>query len=302
MRGWREAEDAARTSRDEDFSRGRKVKKKSSKLAKGLAITGIIATLLSGAKVEWKEDTPASYTPAGYGYETVSTDYTVLDYTLDGSIGGQVTQDSIINVLQFGDYCINTGGMVINSNSLLSGNNSTVRDGECQITGISVVDRRTNRILASANVNNGNVSDEVRSAPFGDFINNALRDNGLNRQDVAIRFHLGRVRDDYEGIPMRNHGWIDSSQYFDSRCYDEAIWRRALMSLAHLEGTIYGFTGDSIVINGVTIPVKGPNGEFLAPGTKVVGSNGHEYVINSLNYKYRQHVYLFHYKLINLFH
>lgn len=279
----RRAEEEARRSRDEDFSRGRKVKKKSGKLAKGLAICGIIFTILSPLRVGYKEATPAEYIPAGYRYETVSTDNTVLDYSVDGTLGGIASPDVIVDVLGFGDYVINTGGMVINSNSLLSGSQSRIRDGECQITGISVVDNRTNRILAFANVNQDNVPDDVRGANFGTYIGNVLRENGINRSDVSIRFHLGRVRDDYEGIVMRNHGWVDSTQLYNGRCYDEAIMQRAVLSQANLTGTINYFEGDSIVINGVTIPVKGADGRFFAPGTKVVGSNGHEYIINSLN-------------------
>ena len=261
----RRAEEAARHSDDSDLN-GRKVKgKKKTKWATILLVFTLIALLNSGHYIERTAPTEAMTIPASEGWEMVSTDETKVDYKLN--IDGRIYTDAIISALRLGDTAINTSGMVVNSNSLLIGDNEIANKPEYQIMGISIVDVASGRILRSDDLTRETVSEDVLNSNFGTYLSDTLRMTGKDRSQVRIRILLGQK------------GWIDIDDYISHHCYDDAIIERA----RYMEGTAYD-SGDYITLNnGARIPVKGPDGSYYPSGTIVRDANGVQYRILSLN-------------------
>ena len=264
----RAAEEAARHSDDRRVNRRKVVKKKKTKGAAIILALTLFFLGMSGHRLEVKDATEAAYIPPTAGWEQVVKDETQVDYRLNAGVDGRISADAVIDVLRLRDYAINTSGIVVNSNSLLIGNSETLQKSEYQIMGISVVDASSGRILESADLNRGVVSEDVLNSNFGTFINNTLTKHKKSRDQVRIRICLG------------NRGWCDIDEYISHHCYDEAIIERA----RYLEGTVYDFTGDYLTLSsGATIRIKGTDGRFFSPGTRVKDSNGFEYEIVSLN-------------------
>ena len=108
-----------------------------------------------------------------------------------------------------------------------------------------------------------------------------IMENNLTLEDVQIRLHIGNTADN------TRTGWIDISELIKEDQVERQVESQEMVVTANYDGVQENFNGSTIEIDTadgkVTLNVVDANGNLLAPGSIVVGSDGKEYQIGSLN-------------------
>ena len=115
---------------------------------------------------------------------------------------------------------------------------------------------------------------ELSGINLNDFVNQVCQKHNLDPSKVKVRVHLGINPD------ITRLGWIDVTDLItkDDLSVEETITKE------HFSGYIENFQGNTITLeNGVTLKITDDNGNFLPAHSKVIGSDGQEYEIDSLN-------------------
>lgn len=256
-------------AKDEENYLIRITKKYKNKLSKFLLGAAIVATLASGFNVT---DNIIMQRMIDY------SSHTRVQYDIEQNTDIEKMAYKIISDLDMGDLIYAKEGLTLNTNSRLDGVNKTFGKeftkenklpGDYAITGFSIV--KDGEIVEYIE----NFNNEPLQKNLGCFIDETLKTHNLTIDDVNIRIHLGSSADKTRG------GWCDVSDIIT----EDYIQEQAIESTKY-KGTISNFESNSIslqTLNGkVTIPVKDDNGNFIANGTKVTGSDGREYIINNL--------------------
>lgn len=168
-------------------------------------------------------------------------------------------------------------GDTLYSNSHLTGNKAVIgnglrQEGNYQISGVSIV--------CNGHIYDYHVDLSIQNPGFeiGKFINKVCEENNLDLNQVQIRVHFGN---------SQNHtttGWIS----LDKLIKEENIEKQLVLEkTSTYDGIVEDFNGPTITINTLngttTIKVTDENGNLLAPGSTVIGSDGKQYVITDLS-------------------
>ena len=263
-----------------------RVKRKyKNKLSKWLALLAAILVLLSGFRFKDKIETID--VPVEVQHQVMEYIQTHdLDYDID-LMGKEFIYEtidearkSIILESQMGAEIPMEEGDILHESSLLTGKQAVIGSkyrpaGNYQLSGVSVV--HNGKVL-------GSLVDLTIKNPGADiekFVNDLCTQKGVNVADVQIRIHLGNAAD------YTQTGWIDISEVFqDSEVTQDVVSEISVVKSTY-EGTIEEFDGNTIIINGangpVTLNIKDADGNLVAPGTTVIGSDGNEYIVSGLN-------------------
>ena len=168
-------------------------------------------------------------------------------------------------------------GDTLYSNSHLTGSKAIIgnglrQEGNYQISGVSIV--------CNGHIYDYHVDLSIKNPGFeiGDFINKVCEENNLDLNQVQVRVHFGN---------SQNHtttGWIS----LDKLIKEENIEKQLVTEkTSTYDGVVEDFNGPTITINtlegATTIKVTDENGNLLAPGSTVIGSDGKQYVITALS-------------------
>ena len=255
----------------------RVVKKYKDKLNKWLCMLGMTAVMLSGIEsVEAIVD-------------TTDLKITELDdsYTVEFQIGNEVYKDECkkdtVNRLQenlkMGDMVNVNDGESFNYNGLLTGSEKTMGEefskenkfaGSYPVTGFSISDKSGNHLAFIEDFDN-----KKEGIDLQEFINKTLLDNNMFLEDVNISIHMGSNKGD-------RLGWININDLINEDTISEDDVMKVLAGIENETG-MEVFNGSTITLeDGTIIKVIDESGNMLRNGERVVGSDGNEYIINSL--------------------
>ena len=263
----------------------RVTRKYKNNLSKWLIMLAALLVLLSGLRVKDNIKT-VEVTDETKEVIVMMMEQQQLEYGVDG-----ITKEIIFENLEEAQRRIASGykigdevelheGDTLYENSLLGGQKavigSTLRQpGNYEVTGVSIV--------CGGQIYDFHVDLTVANPGFeiGNFINEACAKHGLDLDQVEIRLHFGNAASNTQT------GWIDVTKLIK----EDQIEKQATGEKIEVSGTFSGveenFNGSTIDIetpNGkVTIKVVDENGNMLQPGSRVIGSDGQEYMIGELN-------------------
>lgn len=264
----------------------KKYKNRASKWLVGLAMT---AVLLSGFKiknntVKVKESVPTRQQVVQVLKEN-NVDYSIDDLTFETDYDALTDKElsQIISSFDLGEKVKADDGLTLNTNSLLFGTNKTFgkefelenkKAGYYAITGFSIV--HNGKIVNFIE----NFYGEGKKANLGKFINDTLEQSRLNISDVNIRIHLGSSVDNTRG------GWCDVTDLLKSGAITPEVVKDIINKQTTYKGSVDNFEGKYVTIlkdnKSIDIPIVDDNGNFYSEGTRVLGSDGKEYIISNL--------------------
>lgn len=263
----------------------RVTKKYKNKLSRWLIMLMILATLLSGFRIKDKVVTVEE----DIEVERIvmhMTEQQQLSFEVDG-VTYELTYETLEEAqkrmateYKIGEEVVLQDGDTLYENSMLGGQKAVIGSGLRQagnyaISGVSIVyNGRVFSFYADLDVSNPGYD-------IGAFINKTCEENNLDLDDVQIRLHIGNTSDN------TRTGWIDITELIKEDQVEKQVESQEMVVTANYDGVQENFNGSTIEIdtaNGkVTLNVVDANGNLLAPGSIVVGSDGKEYQIGSLN-------------------
>lgn len=271
--------------KDKEPTSVRVTKKYKNKLSRWLIMLMILATLLSGFRIKDKVVTVE---------EDVEVERIVMHMTEQQQLSFEVdgvtyeltyetleeAQKRMATEYKIGEEVVLQDGDTLYENSMLGGQKAVIGSGLRQagnyaISGVSIVyNGRVFSFYADLDVSNPGYD-------IGAFINKTCEENNLDLDDVQIRLHIGNTSDN------TRTGWIDITELIKEDQVEKQVESQEMVVTANYDGVQENFNGSTIEIdtaNGkVTLNVVDANGNLLAPGSIVVGSDGKEYQIGSLN-------------------
>ena len=271
--------------KDKEPTSVRVTKKYKNKLSRWLIMLMILATLLSGFRIKDKVVTVE---------EDVEVERIVMHMTEQQQLSFEVdgvtyeltyetleeAQKRMATEYKIGEEVVLQDGDTLYENSMLGGQKAVIGSGLRQagiyaICGVSIVyNGRVFSFYADLDVSNPGYD-------IGAFINKTCEENNLDLDDVQIRLHIGNTSDN------TRTGWIDITELIKEDQVEKQVESQEMVVTANYDGVQENFNGSTIEIdtaNGkVTLNVVDANGNLLAPGSIVVGSDGKEYQIGSLN-------------------
>lgn len=271
--------------KDKEPTSVRVTKKYKNKLSRWLIMLMILATLLSGFRIKDKVVTVE---------EDVEVERIVMHMTEQQQLSFEVdgvtyeltyetleeAQKRMATEYKIGEEVALQDGDTLYENSMLGGQKAVIGSGLRQagnyaISGVSIVyNGRVFSFYADLDVSNPGYD-------IGAFINKTCEENNLDLDDVQIRLHIGNTSDN------TRTGWIDITELIKEDQVEKQVESQEMVVTANYDGVQENFNGSTIEIdtaNGkVTLNVVDANGNLLAPGSIVVGSDGKEYQIGSLN-------------------
>ncbi len=272
----------------------RVVRKYKNRLSAWLATLAIILTLLSGfGKVDVATLVEIPETIKKQIVHTVSRDD--LDYVLSQIDYEDLTPESailrqVLSDLNMGDYVLVENGDVLTTRGDLTGvakemGKEFTREGKetgnYSITGIAIV--HENKVIDY--IESFNLEDT--STNLAEYVMNVCDKHGLSFEDVRINIHMG------SNTERTRLGWIDVADIFDQQELTEQAMQEIIEKGTSYRGMINDFKGDTITLdNGATIKIKDDNGNLLQPGTRVIGSDGNEYIISDLSLEEKNDKYI----------
>lgn len=271
--------------KDKEPTSVRVTKKYKNKLSRWLIMLMILATFLSGFRIKDKVVTVE---------EDVEVERIVMHMTEQQQLSFEVdgvtyeltyetleeAQKRMATEYKIGEEVTLQDGDTLYENSMLGGQKAVIGSGLRQagnyaISGVSIVyNGRVFSFYADLDVSNPGYD-------IGAFINKTCEENNLDLDDVQIRLHIGNTSDN------TRTGWIDITELIKEDQVEKQVESQEMVVTANYDGVQENFNGSTIEIdtaNGkVTLNVVDANGNLLAPGSIVVGSDGKEYQIGSLN-------------------
>ena len=271
--------------KDKEPTSVRVTKKYKNKLSRWLIMLMILATLLSGFRIKDKVVTVE---------EDVEVERIVMHMTEQQQLSFEVdgvtyeltyetleeAQKRMATEYKIGEEVVLQDGDTLYENSMLGGQKAVIGSGLRQvgnyaISGVSIVyNGRVFSFYADLDVSNPGYD-------IGAFINKTCEENNLDLDDVQIRLHIGNTSDN------TRTGWIDITELIKEDQVEKQVESQEMVVTANYDGVQENFNGSTIEIdtaNGkVTLNVVDANGNLLAPGSIVVGSDRKEYQIGSLN-------------------
>lgn len=271
--------------KDKEPTSVRVTKKYKNKLSRWLIMLMILATLLSGFRIKDKVVTVE---------EDVEVERIVMHMTEQQQLSFEVdgvtyeltyetleeAQKRMATEYKIGEEVALQDGDTLYENSMLGGQKAVIGSGLRQagnyaISGVSIVyNGRVFSFYADLDVSNPGYD-------IGAFINKTCEENNLDLDDVQIRLHIGNTSDN------TRTGWIDITELIKEDQVEKQVESQEMVVTANYDGVQENFNGSTIEIdtaNGkVTLNVVDANENLLAPGSIVVGSDGKEYQIGSLN-------------------
>lgn len=271
--------------KDKEPTSVRVTKKYKNKLSRWLIMLMILATLLSGFRIKDKVVTVE---------EDVEVERIVMHMTEQQQLSFEVdgvtyeltyetleeAQKRMATEYKIGEEVALQDGDTLYENSMLGGQKAVIGSGLRQagnyaISGVSIVyNGQVFSFYADLDVSNPGYD-------IGAFINKTCEENNLDLDDVQIRLHIGNTSDN------TRTGWIDITELIKEDQVEKQVESQEMVVTANYDGVQENFNGSTIEIdtaNGkVTLNVVDANGNLLAPGSIVVGSDGKEYQIGSLN-------------------
>lgn len=263
-----------------------RVKRKyKNKLSKWLVILASLAILLSGIKT--MNNTKLVDLPENEEKQIVQmieADQLFYNfYQLDVDYTEQMIKEAqkrVISSLKMGDEVQLEDGDTLYENSYLQGKETVIgkglrQAGNYQVSGVS--------IISDGKIINKKVDLSIENPGFeiGAFINDVITENNLEEEKTDIRVHIGNNEN------LTRTGWIDISDLIKVDLEDEQTMENAIQQASSYNGVFNNFQGTTInieTINGpVTLNVLDSNGNLLQSGSKVIGSDGKEYIINNLH-------------------
>lgn len=263
----------------------RVTRKYKDKLSRWLALLAVLAVLFSGIRII--NNMKTIEIPVECSTKIVQiVEQDQLDFSIDGleieSLYETIDQarQRIVSEYKIGDKVELQNGDVLYSNSQLQGNKVVIgqgirQAGDYQISGVS--------ILYNGNIYSCHVDTSVKNPGFdiGNFINQKCSENNLDLNKVEISLHFGNSSD------YTRTGWINISKLITEDSIELQKASENLVTASTYDGKVENFNGSTITINGVngpvTINVVDANGNLLAPGTIVIGSDGQQYKMQNLD-------------------
>lgn len=267
----------------DDIKIVRVTRKYKNKASIWLAILGCMAVLLSGFSK--KDNIQTIKVPvdvvSSIQYESGQE---ILYFEIDGIIYGYEPSSSTVKRvtenLTFGDELNVEDGKTFNTNGLETGVSKTMGQeftkegkysGNYRITGFALV--KDGKVLNYVEDFDG-LNDTTK---LKDIIDQTLKENNLQFDDLQIKVHLG-VNGDYSRL-----GWIDISELINADTITDDMILEVANRVSIDKGTVKNFTGDYITLsNGVTLKITDEDGNLLSKGSTIIGSDGEEYIINNL--------------------
>ncbi|MGN1371446.1 MAG: hypothetical protein ACI4XM_04160 [Candidatus Coprovivens sp.] len=263
----------------------RVVRKYKNKLTAWLILLAMISTFLSGFRINDRtriEEVPIEVQEQiiqmierdDLFYQIEGMEYEDVLETLEESAKRFVSELSTGDTLELRD------GDELYENSGLGGRKVVIgqgirQAGDYEITGVSIV--YEGKIYAW----NVDLAGSKPSVQIGDFINSTVAENNLDYDKIEVRLHFGGTKDNTQT------GWIDISELIKEDMVEQQVIDQVAVKGSTYDGTVNDFKGSTITIDTldgpVTITVVDENGNLLQPGTKVIGSDGKEYIISDLN-------------------
>ena len=183
-----------------------------------------------------------------------------------------------------GDYYDIYEGFTFHSNSL-GGRQKTMGPefykegkytGKYRVTGFSITDG--NNIISY----NQDFDAQDDYTNLKEWVDDVLERENMNIEDVKIIIHFGHNKT--ETLENTRLGWMDIKDLYQNVTVKEEEVYKKIEQVSVESNTIKNFHGDTITLsNGVDIKIKDENGNYLAEGTHVIGSDGEEYVIKELH-------------------
>lgn len=212
--------------------------------------------------------------------DTIEADYDIdqLEYTEESL---QETIDCVISNMELGGTIKTQDGDTLNTNSLLTGVNKSFGNefdlegktaGDYRITGIAVISQ--GKILDHIEDFNG----QLTGISIDDFTYKVCQEKNVDMDDINVRIHLGSSSD------MTRAGWGDVTDLITRDDITDDMIKRIVKKTANYRGSVESFNGETITLpNGAVIRIVDESNNLLQNGSRVVGSDGREYEINSLN-------------------
>lgn len=261
----------------------RVTQKHKNNLSKTIVALGIAATLLSGFSKDIKNDKTVEIKPTQVTIEAEDVSYNIDSYKTIVEQEQIVTGEVSCN-LNMGDIITVPTGLTVYETSLLTGNAKTFGGpelnmenkvpGKYKVTGFSIT--YGGRIIDYIETFN----EENVQKNLGDFINETCKKNNLNPSEVKILVHIG------SNLDKTRAGWFDITELMKVEEITKEVVNEIVKKDTSYSGTIANFDDDFITIstsNGqVRIPIKDSNGNYLKSGVNVIGSDGKQYQISSL--------------------
>lgn len=252
----------------------RVVRKYTNSAAKWLCTLALLLVLLSGFRiVDKKEINVESITTTSVGYVVQMTNGDKITITNE-----QLQQ--ILGDMAIGDFVNLQEGDEFYWDSLLNdpkgfAGNGLIDPGKHQISGISIV---VGDKIIDAEVD---LNVENPGLKIEDFVRQTCEKYGLDASKISVRIHIGNSKNNTRA------GWMDATELLTIDHLDQDLIKKVAAESATYTDYVENFEGSTITCkteNGdVVIPVKDQNGNFYTPGTKVVGSDGNEYIIQDLS-------------------
>lgn len=143
--------------------------------------------------------------------------------------------------------------------------------GDYDITGLAIT-HNGKTVSYIENFNN----DPSKQANLIDMVKETAEELGVDEHEFQVQIHLGSNNDN------TRLGWKDVSDIFFGEDMNEI--EKTADEITRYTGEIEDFEGDTITLeNGVTIKVRGENGDLVEKGTKVIGSDGEEYSLDDIS-------------------
>ena len=208
----------------------------------------------------------------------------VIDYDIYRQYGiyetAEEAAERMISELQMGDSVKVNDGQAFNVDSLESGQSKTMghefkdegkEEGYYRVSGFSIV--VDGEIVEYIEDFDG-LDDTTK---LQDFINETLKKHNLDKNDIQIKIHLG-INGDYTRL-----GWIDITDLINKETITQDMLEEKIASESVVAGTIENYRGTTIPLpDGSYIVIVDENGNFIKPGSKVIASNGKEYILEDL--------------------
>ena len=216
-----------------------------------------------------------------YSRTTSHTSRTDVDYTAHSIVETTESEEDALNRaqsdLEIGGSVYVEDGDTFNTNSQQVGKNKTIGEefdnenkyeGEYRITGFSII--KDGEIVEYIEDFDG-----VMTGPrLEDFVNSVCEEHNLSVDDIEVKIHCGSNPD------ITRLGWIDVTDLVTVDDLSQEDFRTTTQRGITYSGTIHDFEGDIITLsNGVTININGHSA-----GDRVIGSDGEEYVIDTLDF------------------
>lgn len=274
------------TEKKEEGKYIRVTKKYKNKLSRWLIILAATLTFTSGLKYTQKyEKSEVPQIPQEAIVEMLEKEqinYMVSE--LEQVPVYETTEESIKRIIldyKIGDMVETRDGDTLHYNSLLNGGSLTIGSGRkagyYPISGISIVkDGKLLNWIEDYSIENPGKS-------LSDLVEETCKKYGLTYNDLEIRVHLGDSKN------STRMGWIDISDLIRSDQISKQIIDTNIKKASTYQGIVENFSNGQLTFNTlsgcVTINIKDNNGNLIKPGTTVIGSDGKEYIIESLEEK-----------------